>query len=195
MRWLTAPTCALALLMSGFASAGEAPHCGPARAEPPKSSSPGPTGPVLRVTDRNDAAHPVVASYQHTTGLDAYHYADLLDQYVDHLVQVDSRARHAHLWVRIDFDQPPTDVDLYVYDATGDMVGWSEASNEAAEDAVGNVVFYQSDTGGPGFENVDGLGVRRCDSLTVETQNSRVVGSTPVRLAVWLGPAAKGGHR
>ena len=194
LRWLTALTCALAMMLTGSASAGGARGCPRASAEPPSANSPEPTGPVLRVTDHNDAAHPVVASYEHTTGLSGFHYLNAGEQLVDHLVQVDSHGSRAHLWVRVEFAQSPTDIDLYIYDARAEQVAWSESSNEPAEDAVGNVVFYESDSGGPGFENVNGLPVRRCASLTIETQNSRVVTSTPVKLTAWLGPAATGGH-
>jgi hypothetical protein len=149
---------------------------------------------VVRVTDRHDARHPLVVRYAHHPGLTVYHQAWVGREVVYRTVVVDTAARASHLWVRAEFSQPPTDIDLYLYNAVGRQVGWSESSNEPVGDAVGSVLFYPVETGGPGFENVNGLPVRRCAGITVETKNSLVLQETPVRLLLWLGGPGKGGH-
>lgn len=180
--------CSAAALLTAV-PVGAAPGC-----RAPASGSAGANQPPLvRVTEANDAAHPVEVRYAHASGANVYHRASVAGELVRHRVQVHSRGGAGHLWVRAEFSQPVTDVDLYVYD--GDkMVGWSESSNNAVRDEVDGIVFYKPDTGGPGFENVNGLRVPRCRTLTVVTENSLVVGGTPVRLMLWLGPPGTGGH-
>jgi hypothetical protein len=96
--------------------------------------------------------------------------------------------------VRVEFADTATDVDLYAYRHNGAMFGYSESSNNPVTDAVYGKIFYENETGGPGFENINGATVRRCAAVTIETQNSMVVTETPVRLMMWLGPPGKGGH-
>lgn len=146
------------------------------------------SGPALRVTDAHTAARPLRVDYAHSPGATVYHQADVMADLVHTLVQVHSRAPRAHLWVRATFPEVATDVDMYLYDARARMVGYSESANNEVEDAIYDVVFYETETGGPGFENIDALPVRRCRTFTVETKNSVAVESTPVTLTMWLAP-------
>lgn len=150
--------------------------------------------PAVEVTDRHDADHPLEISYQHRPGATVFHRADVNTEMVFNTVRVNSKSARTNLWVRAEFSEVATDVDLYVYGRTGAQVGYSESSNNDVEDAVYDVVFYEGETGGPGFENINGIPVRRCSAYSVETENSFVVAETPVRVLLWLGPPGKGGH-
>ena len=171
------------------AQAAGASGCGPMRATSPAPEARR-SGPGLQVTDAHTAARPLVVRYDHRPGGNAYHQAHVMQDLVHTVVQVRSRQDRVHLWVRAEFAEDLTDIDLYVYDARATMRAWSESANRDVEDDLYDVVFYESDAGGPGFENVDALQVRRCATFTLETENSLVLESTPVSLQVWLGPPA-----
>ncbi|HVE64104.1 MAG TPA: hypothetical protein VNB94_09910 [Mycobacteriales bacterium] len=150
--------------------------------------------PVVELTDKHDATRPLEITYRHAPGATVFHRADVNVQYVFHTLRINSRATKAHLWMRAEFSEQATDIDLYAYSHAGSQIAYSESSNNDVVDTVIGYVFYDPETGGPGFENVNGAPVRRCRAYTVETQNSMVVAETPVRLLLWLGPSGKGGH-
>ncbi|HVF18621.1 MAG TPA: hypothetical protein VNA14_00055 [Mycobacteriales bacterium] len=150
--------------------------------------------PTVELTDKHDAARPLKITYRHAPGATVFHQADVNVELVFHTVRINSRAAQANLWLRAEFSEVATDVDLYAYSHAGPQVAYSESSNNEVEDAVYDRVFYEGETGGPGFENVNGAPVRRCLPYTVVTQNSGVITETPVRLLLWLGPPGKGGH-
>ncbi|HVE97551.1 MAG TPA: hypothetical protein VNA12_00030 [Mycobacteriales bacterium] len=150
--------------------------------------------PAVEVSDRHDEAHPLEITYRHSAGATVFHQADVNMELIFHTLRINSRSARPNLWLRAEFSDTATDVDLYVYGRNGEQVGYSESANNGVVDAVGSVVFYPVETGGPGFENINGMPARRCGAYTVETQNSFVVAETPVRLLVWLGPPGKGGH-
>lgn len=158
----------------------------------PSATSPDATarssGPALRLTDAHTATRPLTVRYEHSAGATAYHRVDVMPDLVHTLVQVRSQQPRAHLWVRATFRDVATDVDMYLYDARARMVAWSESSNNDVEDQVYDVVFYESDAGGPGWENIDALRVPRCGTFTIETKNSLVAETTPVTVTMWLAP-------
>lgn len=180
----------LALIAGALPAAAETrPACGVPRAQAPSETARR-SGPPLRVTPAHTAARPLTVRYDHAPGRTVYHQAYLMEDTVHTLVQVTPREQRAALWVRATFPAgPTTDVDLYLYDAAGRMRAASDSANNDVEDAVYRPVFGGT-SGGPGFENVDALRVRRCASLTVETTNSMTLTQprTPVTLTFWLTP-------
>lgn len=188
---------AAALVSPSMASAAsrcaEPRVAGPDRADlTPEDRDRARRAPVVKVTDRNDAAHPVELRYTQgsgtTTGVPLLPTPIQSDS-VFHTVQVVPRAARTHLWIRAEFSEVATDIDLVAYSRHGALIGASESSNNDVVDAVFILAGF-SDRGGPGFENLDGLRFSRCSALTVETVSDAVAVDTPTRLLLWLGPPA-----
>jgi len=146
--------------------------------------------PVVKVTDRNDSAHPVEVRYTHRPGTTTViPLVPIPKDRVFHTVQVLPRAAGTHLWIRAEFSDVATDIELTAYSRHGAPVGYSESSNNDVVDAVFILAGF-SDRGGPGYENLDGLPFSRCSALTVETKSEIVAVDSPTRLLLWLGPPA-----
>ncbi len=142
--------------------------------------------PVLKVTDAQTPSRPLTASYQQPAGVLPF-YID--GGFVFRTVQVVSRSPKAHLWVRAEFPARTVDVDMYAADAGGSSVAKSTAANNEALDPAFAVAGFPTD-GGVGFELMKAVPVQRCGALSVYTASSVAPLGAPVRLTLWLGPAA-----
>ena len=143
--------------------------------------------PVLKVTDARTPARPLTVNYQQPAGVLPFQTGG--DGYVFHTVQVVSRAPNAHLWVRAEFPARTVDVDLFADDAGGANVAFSESSNNEVLDLAYAAAGFPTD-GGVGFEILKAVPVRQCGVLSISTASTGVPLGAPVRLTIWLGPAA-----
>ncbi|HVF21148.1 MAG TPA: hypothetical protein VNA14_13030 [Mycobacteriales bacterium] len=187
---------AAAIVAPGVASA--APRCAEPRvAGPPaggflteEDRQRARRAPVVTVTDRHDVRHPVEVRYSHRPGVTAAHYVPTeLEDVVFHTVHVVPRSPRTHLWIRVEFSDVATDIDLVVYSRHGAAVGFSSSANNEVLDEAFKLAGSHTN-GGPGYENIDGLPTSRCAALTILTKSSIVAVDTPTRLLLWLGPPA-----
>lgn len=180
-------------LMAGLATAdaGAAPAaCGAAKVEGTAGGSAAAQeqarrAPVVRVTDAATASRPVVVTYEQPAGA-AYFAVDGL--LVFRTAQVVSRTASGRLWVRAEFPTRAVDVDMYADDAAGNRIARSDSANNETDAAF--AAAGQGSNGGPGFELLKAMPVRRCAALSVFTASTVVPPGTTVRLLLWLGGPA-----
>ncbi len=187
---------AAALISPSVAAA--APRCAPPRVagpgnrvdQTPEDRQRARVAPVVTVTDRHDARHPVEVRYSHRRGVTALHQAPIpVSDFVYKTVHVVPRSPRAHLWIRIEFSTTATDIDLAAYSRHGAFVAGSTSTNDDVLDEAFKLAGFPSN-GGPGYENIDGLPASRCAAMTIQTQSSLVATDTPTRMLLWLGPPA-----
>lgn len=138
--------------------------------------------PVTMVTDSATEEDPVVIDFEQEAA--AWWYAwyergPVVDGNEYFNVQVKTRRSSVGLHARLEWPLAPQELDLYMYDAYGDMVAWSEAFNQVPAEASGG-------TGGPGFEYIAGYPARRCQGFTLE-DNAMWATPQQAQLKLWLG--------
>lgn len=183
---------ALAILGAGLSAAPvsaapESSSCAKFRPSPIVTDSErgldAPDQPVTVLTDRATEESPVVIEFEQEPAVWWYAYTErgpIVDGNRYFNVQVDTRKRSVEIHARLEWPLAVQEFDLYMYDADGAPVSWSEAINQVPPYASGG-------SGGPGFEQIPGYPARRCEGFTIE---NNAMWATPqqVQLKLWLGP-------
>ena len=146
---------------------------------------------VQKITDKNTASKPLTIEYAH--GPAAWLISDpsgetpqgqrpIVEDTKWFNIQVDSKKKFVGLYVRQEWTpQPISDMDLYLWDKTGSLAGTSGDWNQLQGTPL------NSGTGGPGWEEISGLGVTDCSGYTIESR-AFTTPSDNMTLKVWLGP-------
>jgi hypothetical protein len=77
-----------------------------------------------------------------------------------------------------------SDIDIYLYNSSGYMVGWSESANNDVEDTAYKPLFGGTH-GGPGFEEIRHVAASSCAGFVLDSESSQTLGEK-VRLKIWL---------
>lgn len=141
--------------------------------------------PVVNVTGSATKADPVIIEFDQGAAAWWWMFAvgrgPIVDANEYFNVQVDTDKRLAGLHVRLEWDVPPAELDLYMFDRDRTLVAGSEAFNQLPAELTG-------DTGGPGYEYINGYPAHDCAGFTIE-DNAMWSPPQPARLKLWLGPA------
>lgn len=134
---------------------------------------------TLKVTRKATEKKPLAIEFEHGPAA-----PEVATESLYFNLQVQPKAKQTGLYLRLEFDDQ-SDVDLYLYDESGEEAAVSGAFNPApipgATDAGGN--------GGPGFESIPGHAAARCEGFSVESRAYLTQG-TPAVLKAWLGKPA-----
>ncbi len=144
---------------------------------------------VVKVTDKFTQKKPLVFDYSHGPAFwwqvdpaDGEGQAAAVEDTKWFNIQVDSKKKFVGLYVRQEWASTSvSDLDLYIYDKTGSQVGVSGELNAAP----GTGLAGGSD-GGPGWEQVLGMGATDCGGYTLESRAFTTAGET-MKMKVWLG--------
>jgi hypothetical protein len=183
-----------ALVGGGATPASAAKRCKAFKPGTPISDSPSAVDAkkekVVKITDSATQAKPYTVNYEH--GPAAWLLANPEDPAGSSQValqedtkwfniQVDSKKKFVGLYVRQEWSETSaSDMDLYIYDKSGARVGTSGEFNVAPGTGLG------TGDGGPGFEQVLGMGVVDCSGYTIESRAFSTAGEA-MTLKVWLG--------
>jgi hypothetical protein len=178
-------------LVSAPAEAGRR-RCGKFKPAVPISDSENrnqaPKAKLYKVTDKYTAKKPLTIKYSHgpafwfiTDPVDAEGQRALIEDTKWYRVQVDSKKRTVGLYVRQQWAPTPvSDMDLYMYDKFGSQAAVSGDFNQVQGTPI------NSGTGGPGFEQISGLGAKDCTGFSVESRAFTSPGES-MKLKIWLG--------
>ena len=139
---------------------------------------------VVKVTDKATAEAPIVIEYEHGAAFwETATQTPVIEDTTFFNFQVESKQAAPGLHVEMTWGTPSeSDIDMYVYDATGTRIASSGAANQApvpgVTDAGGN--------GGMGFETIPGLATANCTGYTIESRAFMTTGQA-VTLTVYLG--------
>ena len=144
---------------------------------------------VQKVTDKHTAKKPLTIKFTHgpafwfiTDPVDADGQRAAVEDTKYFNVQINSKKKFVGLYVRQEWTPVPvSDMDLYIYDKSGSQVGGSGDWNQVQGTPI------NTGTGGPGYEQVSGMGVTRCAGYTLESRAFTTPGDN-MTLKVWLGP-------
>ena len=145
--------------------------------------------PVVKITDAATAEAPVVMEFAHGPALwDTLNQEPIVEDTVFFNIQVESKQGAPTLNVFQEWAaHPPSDMDLYMYDATGTEVAVSGSAN-AFPTPVSQVPGQG--TGAWGLESVPGYATSNCAGYTIESRAFTTAGED-MTLSIWLGePAA-----
>ncbi len=188
-------TAAVAALIAGAlvsAPAQAAKRCGKYKpAEPISDSgttSEAPAAKVIKITDKYTEAKPLVIDYEHGPAfwfiqdpVDAEGQRPAVEDTVWFNLQVDTKSKFSGISIRQQWAETPvSDMDLYLYDKSGGSIGQSADFNQVSGTPI------NSNTGGPGYEQVLGLGVTDCQGITVESRAFTTPGES-MQLIIWVG--------
>ena len=145
---------------------------------------------VKKITDKYTSKKPLTISYTH--GPAFWLQADPEDPTAGQRpavedtkwfnFQVDSKKKFVGLYLRQEWAATPvSDMDLYLYDRNGNQAAVAGDLNQAEGTPL------DSGTGGPGYEEISGLGVKDCSGYTAESRAFTSPGES-MTLKVWLGP-------
>ena len=174
------------------AQAGGAKRCAKYRPHPIVTDSPkaksAPDLPVVKVTDAATAKDPLVIEFDQQASVWWYaHLAGrgpIIDGNEYFNVQVDSKKPYTGLHVRLEWDIPVMELDLYLW-SYSTFLAWSEAANMAPEEVTGA-------SGGLGYEYISGYPAQDCQGFTIEN-NAMWTAPQKARVKVWLGPVGWNG--
>ncbi len=143
-------------------------------------NSRGKYGEPVEVSDAATKVRPVVIEYDQPGGLYYTGSGPTGPGSVFTPVSVISQQRRPKLHVRIDWPTPsPADIDLFLYDHGSEPVAESYAWN------VGPLDEVEGNSGGEGFEYIEGAPVRRCVGYWVGTSSWHSLRDR-VTLRMWL---------
>jgi hypothetical protein len=148
--------------------------------------------PVIPVSDAATKSRPVVRTYEHGPGKNFPFYLgpEIVNEHKYFNFQVTTTRPARGLYIRIDWATPSiSDIDLFLMDPKGALVGYSDATNwmpNEVEQVVADALFPRPINGGPGFESILGVPARRCAGFMLDSQVADSLGER-VRLTAWLG--------
>ena len=147
--------------------------------------------PVVKVTDAHTAESPLVFEYEHGAALWTITQDPIQEDTVFFNLQIESKNPAPGLYVFQEWaKQPPSDMDLYLWDgATGEQAASSGSSNVAPTPVpplpvVGDA--HGQSTGAWGLESISGFPVTSCAGYTAESRAFTTPGED-MTLTVWLG--------
>lgn len=135
---------------------------------------------VVNVTAAATAEAPLVTEFKHGPALSEAHVEDT--QYFAY--QVVSKTPGQGLYVKLEWPGKMSDIDLYMYDASGEEVALSGAFNPVAVPGL----LDSNGNGGVGFETIPGFPADPCSPYTIESKAYATPGE-PMKISVWLGEA------
>lgn len=101
-----------------------------------------------------------------------------------HNVVVDTKAKSARLFARIDY-APAWDYDLFLRLSAGPAVAYEADFNPATVAGPSGIGTLEGASAGPGFSQIDGYPVPDCDGYTVDAASGIAPGGA-VTLKLWL---------
>lgn len=192
---VTAAALVLGALVVGPADAGKRKRCRKFKPAVPISDSESrnkaPKSELFKVRDKYTKKNPLVIKYTHgpaawfiTDPVDAEGQRPIVEDTKWYRLQVDSEKRMVGLYVRQQWAETPvSDMDLYLYDKFGSNAATAGDFNQV-DGVEGNPL--DSGTGGPGYEQVSGMGAKDCSGYVVESRAFTSPGED-MKLKVWLG--------
>lgn len=141
------------------------------------------------VTERHSEAKPLMFEFSHKPvvgtawPLEPWVFVvEPVNEYFN--IQVQASQRRMTLNARLEWPTPSvSNIDLGLYSATGSKIVWSEAWNNVVLDTA--VPVPSGENGGPGFEQITGIPVPRCEGFTLVSSPHNNTGEDVV-LKVWL---------
>lgn len=169
--------------------------CAPATPTAPASDHAGadaaPEAPVTAITEAATEEKPVVIEYQHGPALYVFGTAQPIQEDNAYFnLQVVSKKPDQGLYILQEWGNDVTDLDLYLYDDSGNQVAYSGAFNAAPQNTPVGDFSGPGDTGGVGFESISGYPAVPCVAHTIESV-AYMTNGEPVTLKVWLGPVGE----
>ncbi len=142
------------------------------------------TAPVAKLTSKYTEEKPLVIEYHHGAALwETVTQTPIQEDTQFFNFQIYSGTPETGLHIKMEWANPsPSDIDMYLYDATGARYSSSGAFNPAAVPGV----FDAGGNGGNGYESIPGALVTQCAGYTVESRAFMTAGED-VTLTVWLG--------
>ncbi|HYN36413.1 MAG TPA: hypothetical protein VEV82_05505 [Actinomycetota bacterium] len=179
----------------GGTSAQAAKKCGKFKPGTPASGSESrdaaKSAKVQKVTDKNTSKKPLTIEYAHgpaqwlisdPSGETPQGQRPIVEDTKWFNIQVDSKKKLVGLYIRQEWAPTPvSDMDLYLWDKFGGLAGTSGDFNQVQGTPL------NSNTGGPGWEEISGLGVTDCTGFTVESRAFSSPGEA-MTLKIWIGP-------
>lgn len=147
---------------------------------------------VVTVTDEHTEEAPLVIDYEHGAALWIPFTGVAVQEDTQFFnLQVDSSVPAPGLFLRQEWGTPsPSDMDLYLYDATGAEVALSGSSNApeplGGPDSPSAGTPLDQTTGASGYESISGFAAADCAGYTVESRAFSTMGET-MQLKIWLG--------
>ena len=132
---------------------------------------------VVNVTAAATEEKPLVIEYEHGAALDP-----VIEDTLYFAFQVVSKTPGAGLYLKMEWPGAESDMDMYMYDASGAEVASSGAFNPLPVPGV----FDAGGNGGQGFESIPGFAATPCSPYTIESKAYATPGES-MTLSVWLG--------
>ncbi|HVF53339.1 MAG TPA: hypothetical protein VNC78_06985 [Actinomycetota bacterium] len=135
---------------------------------------------VLKVTDKATVDKPLVVNFTHATALPLPDMEPLpvTEERLYYNIQLVTKSHAPGLFILEEFEDV-SDIDLYLYDASGTEVASSAVFNPVPQGPLGGP------TGGNGYESVPGLDSTPCAGYTIESRAVLTEGSAAT-LKIWL---------
>ncbi len=139
---------------------------------------------VVKVTDKATADKPIVIEYEHGPALwEDLTQTPIVEDTAFFNFQVQSKKPAPGLHLEMTWETPSeSEMDMYLYDATGTRIAASNAFNAAPVPGV----FDAGGNGGTGFETIPGNPAVDCAGYTVESRALITTGQM-MTLTVYLG--------
>lgn len=154
---------------------------------PSASRTDAPAAEVVKITDAATEEEPVVIEYEHGPALwDTANQEPIVEDTKWFNIQVDSAAPSTGLYILQEWAVPSlSDMDLYLWDGpTGAQAEVSGALNLAPVN-----VPIVGETGGMGWESINGFLTGDCSAYSIESRAFMTPGEA-MTLTIWLGEAA-----
>ena len=192
---VTSAALVLGSFVAGPADAGKRKRCKKFKPAVPISDAEtrkqAPSSKLFKVKDKHTAKKPLVIKYSHgpaawfiTDPVDAEGQRPIIEDTKWYRLLVDSKKRNVGLYVRQQWSNTPvSDMDVYLYDKFGSQVAVGGDFNQV-DGVEGNPL--DSGTGGPGYEQISGMGAEDCSGYVVESRAFTSPGED-MQLKVWLG--------